>query len=558
MRGAKPAGVEVTDQERAGLVRLARRRTTPRRLAMRARIVLAAAEGANNAQIARRLGVNVNVARTWRMRWMRSRAASADRPPEERLADAPRAGRPARIDDAQRRRIDALIRERPAVGDGLRARWTGRTLAAEVVRRGILPGLSPCHAARMLARARGGATSTAGRARRATTGRRVGTKRPGGRRPGNEIAAPGAPRHYTPRELIALARARAGVVVSARQVQEWHRAGFLPRPIRAKLPGQGRGRAPYRYPEPAPEAVAWLATHRRAIAGEDAVRLWLWVEGFDYVTVDPDAIFAARALALWRGVQRNLPRLPDLAIAAERDVTADEPDALLDELDRNVTTPLYEAGRLSEWELPRITFGATFLGFVPIFHPEDTRDGDVTRAEMFLDADALLDGEEADMREALREMLPTLLGLSRLTDVYRCAVRRAFDPRLVRFAWRTIVEQEAKVARVGPQLARRREALMRSLRYDPLVFAQQTLLASRMQLAPMAAVYADWVRHVRERLRDTTLPESERVVAERALARVEARAHPLGWSELDAILRRLLEAAERDAPGEDGGDPPEP
>ena len=153
MRGPKPLAVTLTEEERAGLARLGRRPTTPQRLAQRARIVLAAADGTNNEQIARQLGVSVELARRWRGRWVGMQAASlADLPLAERLTDAPRSGRPRRIGAEQECQIVALACERPADGGRPISQWTGREIADEVVRRGILARLSPRHAARLLNR----------------------------------------------------------------------------------------------------------------------------------------------------------------------------------------------------------------------------------------------------------------------------------------------------------------------------------------------------------------------------------------------------------------------
>jgi putative transposase len=162
MRGPKPLTVTLTDKERTELARLARRPTTAQRLAQRARIVLAAATGANNEQIARQLGVNINVVRKWRGRWVGLQAASlAQLPLEERLTDVPRPGRPRQITAEQECQIVALACERPAEGGRPISQWTGREVADEVVRRGILPQLSPRHAARLLKRGTANRTASA-------------------------------------------------------------------------------------------------------------------------------------------------------------------------------------------------------------------------------------------------------------------------------------------------------------------------------------------------------------------------------------------------------------
>jgi len=75
---------------------------------------------------------------------------AADLGVAERLEDAPRPGGPCRIGAAQVCRIIALACEAPATADRPISQWTGREIADEVVKRGIVPRLSPRHAARLL------------------------------------------------------------------------------------------------------------------------------------------------------------------------------------------------------------------------------------------------------------------------------------------------------------------------------------------------------------------------------------------------------------------------
>jgi putative transposase len=90
--------IDLADGERQELERLARRHATAQQLALRANIVLAAAAGANNCQIARQLDVSLDMVRRWRERWLACHAASLeDLPVAERLTDAPRPGAPVRI-----------------------------------------------------------------------------------------------------------------------------------------------------------------------------------------------------------------------------------------------------------------------------------------------------------------------------------------------------------------------------------------------------------------------------------------------------------------------------
>jgi len=69
MPGPKPPSVEVSVEERAELERLVRRHTTGQQLAERARIVLLAADGQNNCEVARTTGAHLDTVRKWRRRW---------------------------------------------------------------------------------------------------------------------------------------------------------------------------------------------------------------------------------------------------------------------------------------------------------------------------------------------------------------------------------------------------------------------------------------------------------------------------------------------------------
>jgi putative transposase len=153
MRGPKPPTIELTAAERHELEHLVRRHTTPQQLALRAQLVLAAADGANNCQIARRFTVSLDMVRRWRERWLVCQAASLDDlPVAERLSDAPRPGAPVRITDEQVAKIVALACAPPADAERPISQWTGREIAAEIKQRGIVDQISGRHAARLLKR----------------------------------------------------------------------------------------------------------------------------------------------------------------------------------------------------------------------------------------------------------------------------------------------------------------------------------------------------------------------------------------------------------------------
>jgi transposase len=153
MRGPKPLEVELSDTEEKALRKVVARHSTSQQTALRARIVLAAAEGLNNAEIARRLDLHVDRVRRWRRRWLEKAAISLeDLSVEERLADEPRSGAPARISAEQVCQIVALACELPKASGRPISQWTGREIADEIMRRGIVDKISERHAARLLKR----------------------------------------------------------------------------------------------------------------------------------------------------------------------------------------------------------------------------------------------------------------------------------------------------------------------------------------------------------------------------------------------------------------------
>jgi transposase len=161
MRGPKPPKIELTDAERQALDELVRRHRTPQQIALRARIVLAANKGCNNAQIARQLDVSIDMVRLWRARWLGLCPASLDDlPVEDRLCDVPRPGRPRAITDEQVCRIVALACEVPEQAGRPITHWSEREIADEIKQRGIVAEISPRHAARLLKR--GTSSRTAG------------------------------------------------------------------------------------------------------------------------------------------------------------------------------------------------------------------------------------------------------------------------------------------------------------------------------------------------------------------------------------------------------------
>jgi len=149
MRGPKPKAVALSEKEHSELEHLVRRHSTAQQMAQRGRVILAAAEGKNNSQIARETGLSVETVRAWRMRWLGLQAVSLDDlSVSERLTDVPRPGRPSQITAEQVCQLMALACEQPK--DRPISQWSGREIAAEVMARGIIEQISPRHASRLL------------------------------------------------------------------------------------------------------------------------------------------------------------------------------------------------------------------------------------------------------------------------------------------------------------------------------------------------------------------------------------------------------------------------
>lgn len=131
---SSPVLITLTDRDRAELESLARARKAPLRSVQRASIILAAAGGGTNAQIARDLGVCIDTVRTWRGRF----AAEA----MKGLADRPRSGRPPMFAATVVAGVKALACALPAEQGLPLSRWSAQELADEAVARGITDTVS--------------------------------------------------------------------------------------------------------------------------------------------------------------------------------------------------------------------------------------------------------------------------------------------------------------------------------------------------------------------------------------------------------------------------------
>ena len=143
MAMASPYRVVVSDSDRRVLTQRARGQRCPHRDVLRARIVLAAAEGQTNAAIARRLGICADTVRKWRARYCAEGLPG--------LADRPRPGRQRIFPATAEAEVKALACALPAETGVPLSRWSAAELAAEAVTRGLVPTVSASTVGRWLA-----------------------------------------------------------------------------------------------------------------------------------------------------------------------------------------------------------------------------------------------------------------------------------------------------------------------------------------------------------------------------------------------------------------------
>src|SRR5580692_2588668 len=118
MRVARP--VVLDKQEQGALERIARGRCLPARLVERARIVLRAAAGQQDQQIAAELGITPEKAARWRNRYLDGGIGALER-------DAARPGRPRTISET---RTAEVIRRTTQEKPFNATHWSTRTMAA--------------------------------------------------------------------------------------------------------------------------------------------------------------------------------------------------------------------------------------------------------------------------------------------------------------------------------------------------------------------------------------------------------------------------------------------
>jgi len=162
MRGPKASEVKLTSVLEKVLEKIARCYTNPYWLVLRVKIVLYAAMGASNSEIARRVDTTRDTVREWRERWLEAEprllvveTKGLDEKEltalvEAVLSDAYRPGAPDTFTPEQLVHVVAVACEAPRESDREITHWTRRELADEVIKREIVDTISPRHVGRIL------------------------------------------------------------------------------------------------------------------------------------------------------------------------------------------------------------------------------------------------------------------------------------------------------------------------------------------------------------------------------------------------------------------------
>ena len=120
-RGRPLSELTLTEVERETLARWARGPKTAQAVALRSRIVLAAAEGTSNSEVATDLGVTPQTVGKWRSRFLLDRL--------DGLVDEPRPGRPRSVSDED---VEALIVKTLETAPTDATHWSTRSMAAAI------------------------------------------------------------------------------------------------------------------------------------------------------------------------------------------------------------------------------------------------------------------------------------------------------------------------------------------------------------------------------------------------------------------------------------------
>src|SRR3954470_13722003 len=157
----KAAKITITERQQDILQTFSRSVTAASRLRQRASIIVLAFDGLLNQDIARRVGLAHRQVGRWRRRWADAwdRLVAIEccesrivlrRAVEAILTDEPRPGAPGKFSPEQVTQILAVACEPPEKSGRPVTHWTARELTDEVIRRRIVPSISPSQVSRYL------------------------------------------------------------------------------------------------------------------------------------------------------------------------------------------------------------------------------------------------------------------------------------------------------------------------------------------------------------------------------------------------------------------------
>ena len=152
----------LSSRQQSLLKQIVRRTTNPYRLVRRSQLILLAATGASNNQIAQELQLERGQVRLWRERWLAATRQLATVEAENGsdrelmalisrvLSDRDRPGTTNYFSTEQVVQIVALACESPQASGYPVSHWTPTELAAEAIKRGIVEKISPRSVGRFL------------------------------------------------------------------------------------------------------------------------------------------------------------------------------------------------------------------------------------------------------------------------------------------------------------------------------------------------------------------------------------------------------------------------
>lgn len=144
--------IDLEEEERRELRRMADSGSCEHRLVERARIILVGADGAKSLhQIERELSVARSTVRKWLNRYPQRRAQHPEKPVASWLADAERVGAPARFDEFFWIDVLALVTSDPEASGRPISHWTVRELTDEILKRERVERIHYTTVARFLA-----------------------------------------------------------------------------------------------------------------------------------------------------------------------------------------------------------------------------------------------------------------------------------------------------------------------------------------------------------------------------------------------------------------------